>query len=55
MYGDDKVLIGKTIIQLQRKIFQEKACKKYGMKVKVNLDKTKVMAFRNGKTARKES
>ena len=55
MYADDIVLVGETIIQLQRKInILEKFCRKYGMKV--NLDKTKVMVFRNGgKTAKKES
>ena len=53
MYADDIVLVGETIIQLQRKInILEKFCREYGMKV--NLDKTKVMVFRNGgKTAKK--
>ena len=55
MYADDIVLVGETIIQLQRKInILEQFCRKYGMKV--NLDKTKVMVFRNGGiTAKKES
>ena len=55
MYADDIVLIGEAIIQLQRKInILEQFCRKYGMKV--NLDKTKVMVFRNGGiTAKKES
>ena len=54
MYADDIVLVGETI-QLQRKInILEQFCRKYGMKV--NLDKTKVMVFRNGCiTAKKES
>ena len=53
MYADDIVLVAETIIQLQRKInILKKFCRKYGMKV--NLDKTKVMVFRNGgKTAKK--
>ena len=47
MYADDIVLVGETIIQLQRKInILEQFCRKYGMKV--NLDETKVMVFRNG-------
>ena len=42
MYADDIVLVGETVIQLQRKInILEQFCKKYGMKI--NLDKTKVM------------
>ena len=55
MYAGDIVLVGETIIQLQRKInISEKFCRKYGMKV--NLDKTKVMVFRNGvKPQKKES
>ena len=55
MYADDIVLVGETIIQLLRHIdILEKFCRKYGMKV--NLDKTKVMIFRNGgKIAKKES
>ena len=53
MYADDIVLVGETIIQLQRKInIFKKFCRKYGMKV--NLDETKVMVFRNGgKTAKR--
>ena len=55
MYADDLVLVGETIIQVQRKInMSEKFYRNYGMKV--NLDKTKVMVFRNGgKTAKKQS
>ena len=55
MYADDIVLVGETSIQLQRKInILETFCRKYGMTV--NLDKTKVMVFRNeGKTAKRES
>ena len=55
MYADDIVLVGETVIQLQRKInILEQFCKKHGMKV--NLDKTKVMISRNGGiTAKKES
>ena len=41
IYADD-IVLGETIIQLQRKTnISEKFCRKYG--VKVNLDKTKVM------------
>ena len=44
MYAGDIVLVGETIIQLQRKInILEKFCRKYGMKA--NLDRTKVMVF----------
>ena len=54
MYADDMVLVGETIIQLQRKTnILEKFCRNYGMKV--NLNKTKVVVFRSGgKTAYKE-
>ena len=54
-YADDIVLVGETIIQLQRKInILEKFCSKYGMEV--NVDKTKVMVFRNGgKTEKKRN
>ena len=55
MHADDIVLVGETIIQLQRKInILQKLRRKYGMKV--NLGKTKVTVFRNGdKTPKKES
>ena len=44
MHADDIVLVGETIIQLQRKInISEKFCRKYGMKV--NHDKTKVLVL----------
>ena len=53
MYAEDIVFVGETIIQLQRKInILEKFYRKHGMKV--NLDKTKVIVFRNrGKTQKR--
>ena len=44
---DDIVLVGDTVLELQRKInIQEIFCEKWGMEV--NLKKTKVVVFRNG-------
>ena len=47
MYVDDIVILGDTVLELQRKIgVLEKFCEKWGMEV--NLTKTKVIVFRNG-------
>ena len=47
MYADDIVLLGDTVLELQRKIrVLEEFCEKWGMEV--NLTKTKVVVFRNG-------
>ena len=47
MYADDIVLLGDTVLELQRKIrVLEEFCIKWGMEV--NLIKTKVIVFRNG-------
>ena len=49
MYADDIVLAGDTVPELQRKInILEIFCEKWG--IKVNLKKTKVVVFRNGRT-----
>ena len=49
MYADDIVLLGDTVLELQRKIrVLEKFCEKWGMEV--NLTKTKVIVFRNGES-----
>ena len=55
MYADGIVLVGESVIHIQRKInIVESFCRTYGMKV--NLDETEVMPFRKGgKTAKKES
>ena len=54
MYADDIVLVGDTILELQRKInMLEIFWEKWGMEV--NLKKTKVVVFRNGgKTSKSE-
>ena len=47
MYADDIVILGDTVMELQRKIIVlEKFCEKWEMEV--NLTKTKVIIFRNG-------
>ena len=47
MYADDIVILGDTVLELQRKIrVLEKFCEEWGMEV--NLTKTKVIVFRNG-------
>ena len=47
MYADDIVLVGDTVLELQRKInILEIFCEKWGMEV--NLKKTKVVVFRKG-------
>ena len=47
MYADDIVLLGDTVLELQRKIrVLEEFCGKWGMEV--NLTKTKAVVFRNG-------
>ena len=50
MYADDIVLLGDTVLELQKKInILKKFCDKWGMEV--NLTKTQVIVFRNsGKT-----
>ena len=54
MYADDIVLVGDTVLELQRKInILEIFCEKWGMEL--NLKKTKVVVFRNsGKTSKSE-
>ena len=54
MYADDIVLVGDTVLELQRKInILEIFCEKWGMEV--NLKKTKIVAFRKGgKTSQSE-
>ena len=54
MYADDIVLLGDTVLELQRKISMlENFCDKWGMEV--NLTKTQVIVFRNdGKTSKSE-
>ena len=54
MYADDIVLVGDTVLELQRKVnISEIFCQKLCMKV--NLKKTKVVVFRNGgKTSKSE-
>ena len=54
MYADDIVLVGDTVLELQRKInILEIFCEKWIMEV--NLKKTKVLVFRNGgKTSESE-
>ena len=47
MYADDIVLLGDTVLELQRKIrVLEEFCEKWGMEE--NLTKIKVIVFRNG-------
>ena len=47
MYADDVVILGDTVLELQRKIkVLELFCTKWGMRV--NISKTKVVAFRKG-------
>ena len=47
MYADDTVLLGDTVLELQRKIRAlEEFCEKWSMEV--NLTKTKIIVFRNG-------
>ena len=49
MYTDGIVLLGDTVLELQRKIrVLEEFCEKWGMEV--NLAKTKVIVFRNGES-----
>ena len=49
MYADDIVILGDTVLELQRKIrVLEKFFEKWGMEV--NLTKTKVIVFRNGES-----
>ena len=54
MYADDVVLVGDTVLELQRKInILEIFCEKWGMEV--NLKKTKVVVFRNdGRTSKSD-
>ena len=54
MYADDIVLLGDTVLELQKKInILEKFCDKWGMEV--NLTMTQVIVFRNGgKTSKSE-
>ena len=54
MYADDNVLLGDTVLEIQKKInVLEKFCDKWGMEV--NLTKTQVIVFRNGgKTSKSE-
>ena len=54
MYADDIVLVGDTVLELQRKInISEVFCEKWGEEV--NFKKTEVVVFRNGgKTSKSE-
>ena len=54
MYADDVLILGDTVLELQRKIkVLELFCRKWGMRV--NHSKTKVVVFRKGgKLASKE-
>ena len=47
MYADDVVILGDTVLELQRKIkVLELFCTKWGMRV--NISKTKLVVFRKG-------
>ena len=52
MYADDIAIVADNVVDLQKKIdCLEKYCNKYGLKI--NMDKTKVVVFKNGGFIRK--